>query len=219
MNNKLYESVISEENNSRKKFVLFGILSLTSLFIFSQSRNLTAKASQDKKLQTQAQAQILNASNSWRFASFPVENFQGYTSPFGYRRSPNGGSGVEFHNGLDMAAPMGSYIRNWWGGKVIKVSDRGRCGTHVTIQSGQWKHTYCHMQGQVVKYQGRSYILDREGGIQIGKGQVIPAGARIGRVGMTGRTTGPHLHWSLKFRNRYVDPGMILRKMYSQRYS
>ena len=200
MNNKLHKSVISKTS-----FILFGILSLTSLSVFPKPLN--------------AQTQVLQASSSWKFASFPVENFQGYTSGFGYRRSPNGTGGVEFHNGLDLAAPMGSYIRNWWTGKVIKVSDRGRCGTHVTIKSGQWKHTYCHMQGQVVTSGGRRYIIDRGGGIQISQGQIIPAGARIGRVGMTGRTTGPHLHWSIKYGNKYVDPGMILRKMYAQRYS
>ena len=199
MNHKLHKSVIPGTS-----FVLFGILITTSLFIFPHSKN--------------AEAQVLQATKTWRFASFPVENFQRYTSPFGYRRSPSGG-GVEFHNGLDLAAPMGSYIRNWWKGKVIKVSDRGRCGTHVTIKSGQWQHTYCHMQGHVATSGGRRYIIDRGGGIQIWQGQQIPAGARIGRVGMTGRTTGPHLHWSLKYRNRYIDPGMILRKMYSQRYS
>ncbi|MDJ0771903.1 MAG: M23 family metallopeptidase [Mastigocoleus sp. MO_167.B18] len=204
MNYKLHKILIPGTS-----FVLFGILNLTPLPIFSRSLNA----------QAQKVSNSLQASTSWRFASFPVENFQGYTSPFGYRRSPNGGSGVEFHNGLDMAAPMGSYIRNWWGGKVIKVSDRGRCGTHVTIKSGSWKHTYCHMQGRVVTRGGRRYMIDREGGIQISPGQRVPVGARIGRVGMTGRTTGPHLHWSLKYRNQYVDPGMILRKMYAQRYS
>ena len=52
--------------------------------------------------------------SSWRRASFPVENFQEYTSPFGYRSSPTGGYSTEFHRGLDMAAPNGSYIRSWW---------------------------------------------------------------------------------------------------------
>ena len=200
MNNKLNKLVITGTS-----FILIGVLNITSQPVFAQP--------------PKAQTQALKASSSWRYASFPVENFQRYTSPFGYRRSPNGKGGVEFHNGLDLAAPMGSYIRNWWKGKVIKVSDRGRCGTHLTIKSGQWKHTYCHMQGRVVTSGGRRYIVDREGGIQISQGQIIPAGARIGRVGMTGRTTGPHLHWSLKYGNKYVDPGIILRKMYAQRYS
>lgn len=52
----------------------------------------------------------------WAKGSFPVENFQSYTSPFGYRASPVDGQ-RQFHNGLDLAAPRGSYIRSWWGGK------------------------------------------------------------------------------------------------------
>lgn len=49
----------------------------------------------------------------WQQASFPVENFQVYTSAFGYRTSPTGDGGSQFHYGLDMAAPQGSYVRNW----------------------------------------------------------------------------------------------------------
>ncbi|MEA5564799.1 M23 family metallopeptidase [Anabaena sp. UHCC 0399] len=154
--------------------------------------------------------------NAWSAASFPVENFQAYTSAFGYRRSATGVDNWEFHNGLDIATPQGSYIRNWWGGTVIKVSDRGACGTHIVIKSGQWEHTYCHMEGNVETSNGRRFMIDRAGGIQILEGQTIPTGARIGRVGMTGRTTGPHLHWVMKYANNYVDPAMVLREMFSQ---
>ncbi|BAY69633.1 M23 family metallopeptidase [Anabaena sp. FACHB-709] len=155
-------------------------------------------------------------SSGWLSASFPVENFQAYTSAFGYRRSATGGDGWEFHSGLDIAAPQGSYIRNWWAGTVIKVGDRTACGTHIVIKSGQWEHTYCHMEGYVDTANGRRFLIDRPGGIQIWEGQTIPTGARIGRVGMTGRTTGPHLHWGLKYANNYVDPAMVLREMFSQ---
>ena len=56
----------------------------------------------------------------WANASFPVENFQSYTSPFGYRTSPVSGK-RQFHNGLDLAAPRGSYIRSWWGGQNFRT--------------------------------------------------------------------------------------------------
>ncbi len=154
--------------------------------------------------------------NTWRGASFPVENFRGYSSPFGYRRSATGGSNWEFHGGLDLAAPQGSYIRNWWAGKVVKVADRNACGTHIIIQSGQWEHKYCHMKGHVETAKGGKYLIDREGGVQIWEGQQLGAGSRIGRVGMTGRTTGPHLHWGLKYASNYVDPALVLRAMYAQ---
>ena len=152
---------------------------------------------------------------SWRGASFPVENFQGYTSPFGYRGSPDGSASQEFHRGLDMAAPEGSYIRNWWTGKVVEVSDNSACGTSIVIQSGEWEHIYCHMKGHVESAKGQRYLSDRSGGIQLYEGQVVPAGSRIGRVGMTGRTTGPHLHWALKYTGQWVDPALVLRAMYA----
>jgi murein DD-endopeptidase MepM/ murein hydrolase activator NlpD len=153
---------------------------------------------------------------TWQGASFPVENFQGYTSPFGYRQSPDGSYNQEFHRGLDMAAPEGSYIRSWWTGKVVEVSDDSACGTSVVIQSGEWEHIYCHMQGYVDKDAQGRYLSDRAGGFQIWEGQAVAAGTRIGRVGMTGRTTGPHLHWGLKYANNWVDPGLVLRAMYAE---
>jgi len=160
--------------------------------------------------------QKIAAVSRWQGASFPVENFQMYTSPFGYRLSPTGSLTQEFHYGLDMAAPEGSYIRNWWSGKVVEVSDDSSCGTSVVVESGPWEHIYCHMQGYVTTdHRGRS-MLDQEGGVQIYEGQMVPAGARIGRVGMTGRTTGPHLHWGLKYSRQWVDPALVLRAMYAQ---
>ena len=154
-------------------------------------------------------------SSTWQGASFPVENFQAYTSPFGYRQSPSGYS-QEFHHGLDMAAPDGSYIRSWWNGTVVEVSDDSACGTSVVIQSGEWEHIYCHMQGHVESANGGRYMVDREGGIQMREGQQVVAGTRIGRVGMTGRTTGPHLHWGMKYSGQWVDPALVLRAMYAQ---
>ena len=158
---------------------------------------------------------LIARNNPWSSASFPVERFQRYTSAFGYRRSFRSGR-MEFHNGLDIAAPKGSYIRNWWKGTVVKVGDRGACGTHIIVKSGNWKHSYCHMKGRVQKINGRLYMVDRSGGIKIAKGQQIPAGARIGRIGMTGRTTGPHLHWVLRYGKNYVDPAKVLKAMYSK---
>jgi len=147
--------------------------------------------------------------NIWQAASFPVENFEAYTSAFG----PRGG---DFHYGLDLAAPIGSYIRNWWAGQVTEVWEDGRCGTGIIVRSGDWEHIYCHLKGRVETANGRSYYIDREGGLQIWQGQPIPAGARIARVGMSGRTTGPHLHWGLKYGGRWVDPALVLRAMYTQ---
>jgi murein DD-endopeptidase MepM/ murein hydrolase activator NlpD len=157
--------------------------------------------------------QPIQIASSWRKASFPVENFQAYTSGFGYRTDPITGKS-QFHNGLDIAAPLGSYVRNWWTGRVVALSDNTNCGTMVKIQSGQWQHTYCHLNGQVDSTSDGTFLLDRDAGIQLWLGQQVPVGARIGSIGMTGRTTGPHLHWILVYNNQYVDPAEILRAMY-----
>ncbi|WP_013322746.1 M23 family metallopeptidase [Gloeothece verrucosa] len=154
--------------------------------------------------------------NPWQYASFPVENFQTYTSGFGYRVSPVTGK-QQFHAGLDIAAPLGSYVRSWWSGRVVELSDNTGCGTMIKIQSGLWTHIYCHLMGKVESSPQGTYLIDREGGIIIWLGQEIPVSARIARVGMTGNTTGPHLHWGLMYANQYLDPALVLQEMYKDR--
>jgi murein DD-endopeptidase MepM/ murein hydrolase activator NlpD len=134
------------------------------------------------------QVAVTAAADPWSGASFPLENFSRYTSP------------------------LGSYIRSWWEGKVIDVHDHTACGTAVIIQSGRWTHIYCHMQGHlVVEKEGGRVIVDRPGGIEIRLGQKVTSGQRIGRVGMTGSTTGPHLHWGLKYDGAWVDPAIVIK--------
>ncbi len=201
-------------SNQKRKGSRLGLLLLTGLSLIGFMIVGGLRQEQVKALEVKSAA--LGTPNNWLAGSFPVENFQAYTSPFGYRRSATGGYDTEFHRGLDMAAPEGSYIRNWWGGQVVEVSDNTACGTEIMIQSGDWKHVYCHMQGHVETANGNRYLIDREGGIQIWEGQQIPSGARIGRVGMSGRTTGPHLHWGVKYADNYIDPALVLQQMYSQ---
>lgn len=161
------------------------------------------------------QAQTVNVRASWQQASFPVENFQQYTSGFGYRINPVTQK-KQFHQGLDLAAPLGSYVRSWWSGKIVAMSDHTACGTMLKIQSGSWTHVYCHLMGTVEETDKGRVLIDRNGGISLWEGQTVPAGARIARVGMTGRTTGPHLHWGLMYNGQYIDPADVLRKMFAQ---
>ena len=200
--------------NLRLRLFPYGGALLVVGLLFWGFGELTRKPAEVEAIETEVRRNKA-AAGSWQSASFPVENFQAYTSPFGYRQSPYS-DGQQFHYGLDIAAPSGSYVRNWWAGRVIEVSDNSACGASVVVQSGDWTHIYCHMHGQVVADQGRRFFLDREGGLQIWEGQQISSGARIGRVGMTGRTTGPHLHWGLKFQRSWVDPALVLQAMYTE---
>ncbi|MCS6782857.1 MAG: peptidoglycan DD-metalloendopeptidase family protein [Gloeomargarita sp. SKYBB_i_bin120] len=146
---------------------------------------------------------------SWALGSFPVENFQAYTSPFGPR-------GRGFHYGLDLAAPEGSYVRSWWDGRIVDIFNDPACGTGIVIRSGRWEHIYCHLRGRAARDSQGVYLLDPSSGLNIRQGQWVTAGMRIGRVGMTGRTTGPHLHWGLRHDGRWIDPAVVLREMYAQ---
>ena len=158
------------------------------------------------------QAVVQEPLSPWQSASFPVEEFVAYTSAFGYRDHPYGGR--SFHYGLDIAAPMGSYIRAWWSGQVVEVTDDTACGTSVVIESSGWLHIYCHLQGHVViEADGDRWLVDRNGGIEIRQGDKVESGKRIGRIGMTGRTTGPHLHWGMKYQGTWVDPAVVVKAM------
>jgi len=141
----------------------------------------------------------------WRQGVFPVASFAGYTSHFGMRTGPSGRS--EPHYGLDIAAPMGSPIRNWWGGAVLEVINDGACGLGLVIGSGPYEHIYCHLSGSV---SGGVY---RSGPVALAAGSRVRSGQLIGHVGMSGRTTGPHLHWGVRHGGRWLNPGTILRAM------
>jgi murein DD-endopeptidase MepM/ murein hydrolase activator NlpD len=148
--------------------------------------------------------------NRWGRGVFPVASFSGYTSPFGLRVHPIHG-GVRPHYGLDIAAPLGSPIRNWWEGTVSEVIRDGGCGNGLVIRSGDYEHIYCHLSGQVAGGQYRS------GGVTLRVSQRVRTGQVIGHVGMSGSTTGPHLHWGLRYRGQWMDPVPVLRAMAASR--
>jgi murein DD-endopeptidase MepM/ murein hydrolase activator NlpD len=153
----------------------------------------------------QPMSQARPGQNPWRLGVFPVTVFSGYTSSFGGRTGPWGA--IEPHYGLDIAAPLGSPIRNWWGGTVKEVIHDGRCGVGLVIQSGPYEHIYCHLLGS-----GADGVY-RCGGLQLQPGQRVRTGQLIARVGMSGRTTGPHLHWGMRYGGQWLDPAVILRAM------
>ncbi len=155
----------------------------------------------------------------WKGGSFPVENFQGYKTPFGYYKLPNGSYDKKrFHQGLDFVAPEGSFVRNWWAGKVIKVAVDLECGTSITVQSGDWQHTYCNLKGTIKSNGKVKYLNDLNGGIQILEGQTVETGTRIGRITKGERLSSSHLHWILKYRRQLVDPALVLQAMYSEQH-
>jgi murein DD-endopeptidase MepM/ murein hydrolase activator NlpD len=146
----------------------------------------------------------------WIQGVFPVVGFAGYTSSFGTRVHPLSGS-LRSHDGIDIAAPLGAPVRNWWSGRLVEVIQDGGCGNGLVIRSGDYEHVYCHLGGGV---DGPRYS---SGPVQLVEGQRLRSGQVIGHVGMTGSTTGPHLHWGLRYRGTWLDPARVLRAMAASR--
>lgn len=146
-----------------------------------------------------------HASSPWSLGVFPVRQFLAYTSHYGTRVRPGGR--VEPHHGLDIAAPLGSPIHSWWGGVVQEVINDGGCGVGLVIRSGAYEHIYCHLAGWGG---GGTY---RSGPVLLRAGEAVRTGQLIGHVGLSGRTTGPHLHWGLRYQGEWLDPARILRAM------
>ncbi len=113
------------------------------------------------------------------------------TSKYGYRPNPFNPSKWEGHNGVDLGAPKGTPIVATRSGIVTFTGyQENGAGNYVWINHGDgFKSIYMHMT---------NYIVD--------VGQYVEAGEIIGYVGSTGRSTGPHLHFGLKYNGSYVDP-------------
>jgi len=139
-----------------------------------------------------------------------VASFAGFTSGFGLRLHPLSGT-LRSHDGLDIAAPLGSPVRSWWSGRVREVIFDGGCGNGLVIQSGDYEHIYCHLAGSAA---GGVY---RSGPVALLAGDRVAAGQTIGHVGVSGASTGPHLHWGLRYRGAWLDPVRVLRAMAASR--
>lgn len=117
-----------------------------------------------------------------------------FSSIFGLKRIYNKQERIRRHTGLDIAAPQGTNIISPAKGTVIRAGAYFFTGNTVFIDHGQGLITmYCHLNKTHVK-----------------AGQELKQGENIGTVGMTGRVSGPHLHWVVSLNNTKVDPKLFI---------
>ncbi|MDH4570888.1 M23 family metallopeptidase [Pseudomonas sp. BN414] len=115
------------------------------------------------------------------------------SSPFGLRRFFNGEERNP-HSGLDFAVGAGTPIKAPAAGKVTLIGDYFFNGKTVFVDHGQGLISmFCHMSKVEVKL-----------------GQQLPRGGVVGRVGATGRATGPHMHWNVSLNDVRVDPAIFI---------
>lgn len=124
----------------------------------------------------------------------PMAGEADFSSNFGYRVDPFT-RGPAMHTGVDFRAETGSPIRATAPGKVIAAEYSGGYGNMVEIE---------HANGITTRYAHMSAIL-------ASVGQSVTTGTVIGRVGSTGRSTGPHLHYETRIDDEPVDPTRFLR--------
>lgn len=143
--------------------------------------------------ETETSAAFRNTVSSARYWKEPFElPIHGcLTSPFGVRRFQNGKPTGSFHGGLDQGSPAGTPVHAVADGIVRIVKSWNLHGNAVGIDHGQ---------GVLTMYLHLSKFATTEG-------TAIKQGDVIGYVGSTGRSTGPHLHWSLYINSEPVDPG------------
>lgn len=148
-----------------------------------------------KNSRKQIVAKYNETDEAWRRipSIYPVEGERRITSRFGPRIHPTIG-GQQFHDGLDIGAPRGTPVYASAEGKVIKVVHHYRpnhsFGKYVVIDHGNGIQTrYAHLNS-----------------INVRQGDKVKRFDQIGRVGSTGRSTAPHLHYEVAVNGKAVNP-------------
>ncbi|MDR3055696.1 MAG: M23 family metallopeptidase [Zoogloeaceae bacterium] len=125
--------------------------------------------------------------------SLPVTGDARLGSPFGRRNDPFG-RGLAMHEGLDFVAPYGTPILAAAGGVVVNAAFHSEFGNMVEINHGGELITrYAHMSARSVSV-----------------GDTVRRGQKIGELGTTGRSTGPHLHFEVRQNSLPLDPATFL---------
>ena len=127
--------------------------------------------------------------------TWPLKGSWRLTSNYGRRADPFTGV-TSFHTGIDMAMPSGTPVYSSMSGKIESVGYTNIFGNYVIIKHVNGYQTlYAHLTKSLVK-----------------SGQNVAQGAKIGLVGSTGYSTGPHLHFTVFKNGKLVDPMTVLKR-------
>ncbi len=141
----------------------------------------------------------LDNHNLMSLVALPLEKIH-INSGFGMRRHPIYHKRI-MHNGIDLSARY-EKVYSIFPGTVIKVGQDSRSGKFVTVRTGDYTISYCHLSQQLVK-----------------ENEFVNAGTNIAISGNTGASTGPHLHLTTKKDGQAINPTIILEFILSLKRS
>lgn len=148
---------------------------------------LEAAIAEEKKKILESSGDILTYDGG--VFKFPLASYTRVSDDYGMRIHPTLGV-PQFHNGVDFASPKGTAIYAAYDGKVVAASYSSTMGNYVMIDHGDQLYTiYMHASALYVK-----------------KDAIVVRGETIAAVGSTGRSTGNHLHFSVRKDGAYVSP-------------
>ncbi len=167
----------------------------------SPPKSVNERISKERKIGRAARAKIGEIDSAFFKAGFtrPVKGGR-ISSVFGGQRILNGVKKSP-HNGLDIALPRGTPVYAMTDGIVRLAADNFYyAGNYILIDHGQGlTSVYLHLSKKNVK-----------------EGDFVRKGDKIGEIGTTGRSTGPHLHWGVQWFGKRIDPASLLKLTFNE---
>ena len=146
-------------------------------------------AAEEVPVLSEEEQTILNIKNTTTF----IKPIQGEISSHYGLRNPTTSTVPKNHTGTDIAANSGTKIISSTDGEVVIASSEGDYGNHVKVQIGNVSVIYAHCNK-----------------LYVNQGDKVIQGQEIAEVGSTGNSTGPHLHFEIRFCEKTIDPEKIL---------
>lgn len=185
-NGETLESIVNSENKTKKVSLDMDMISLVNGVMPTEKLSVgDTLFIAGGKLSNEQRAEI--SGDSYKK---PLRNSYYISSPYGWRVSPFDATRRSYHNGIDLACPKGTPIYATAAGTVVTAGYSNVYGNYVIIKhTSGYKSLYGHMSVVNVK-----------------NGQYVDQGTVIGKVGSTGQSTGPHLHFTMYKNNKVINP-------------
>ena len=190
-NNAVQNTVITENNN----------ITVTENVVKEENKNENTQNLEDKKdenneepeeKETAKTQEELDAETVGKLCKFQKPLNGTITSEFGAREATIEGMTTD-HKGIDIAANSGISIKAAMAGKVTVAEQNSEYGKFIKIVNGDVMTVYAHCKSLKVKV-----------------GDKIKIGQTIATVGSTGNSTGPHLHFEIRYKSRYINPKLLI---------